>query len=332
MNKILCSGIIVCTSLHAALALPKHSATYYEAMKSEVQDATRKGAKAKILYRVVDDEGTPITNAIVHATWQNDFPRKTWEEEFVTDTNGMFVARANVGGRFGCHVVKKGYYRSSGGVNFCWRPGVSPLVLDGKWQPYGEEKTLIVKRKKNPIDMPMLLHTTIQVPVTNVWLGLDMESFKWVKPYGEGKHADMLLRFNSESENRYYAKWATMDVSFTNNSHAGFYILPKDVYSFMKSAYEADTNMTFHASRTFRMGRVPSDDDLLDKNLYMVFRTRTKLDDEGKLVSAHYGKIYGPWSIWKNTSAQMIFFNAIPNNTNLEDVHTYNESELLEGR
>ena len=181
-------------------------------------------------------------------------------------------------------------------------------------------------------DMPMLLHTTIQVPVTNVWLGLDMESFKWVKPYGEGKHADMLLRFNSESENRYYAKWATMDVSFTNNSHAGFYILPKDVYSFMKSAYEADTNMTFHASRTFRMGRVPSEDDLLDKNLYMVFRTRTKLDDEGKLVSAHYGKIYGPWSIWKNTSAQMIFFNAIPNNTNLEDVHTYNESELLEGR
>ena len=129
--------------------IPKHSATYYEAIKPEVQEAQRKGAKAKIIYRVVDDEGAPITNITVHGQWQNDYPRKTWKETFVTGTNGEFVAKEKVGGRFGFYVKRDGCYLSSTGVDFHWREGVSPLVKDGKWQPYGEQRTLIVKRKKN---------------------------------------------------------------------------------------------------------------------------------------------------------------------------------------
>lgn len=326
-----CVGIGFFASMIAIADIPKHSATYYEAIKPEVQEAVRKGAKAKIIYRVVDDVGTPITNATVYGQWQNDYPRKTWNETFVTDSNGEFVAKGKVGGRFGFYVDKEGCYLSSTGVDFHWREKVSPLVKDGKWQPYGENRTLVVKRKRNPVEAPTLLHTVINVPATNVWLGLDMETFRWVKPYGDGLHSDMLLRFNSDPINKYEVNWATMDVSFTNNPYAGFYVLPKDGFSEMKSVYHADTNMAFRTEITYSIGRLPKDDDLLDDGHYMVFRTRTTVDDDGKLVSAHYGKIYGRWGIWGGTKARMMFFNTTPNDTNLEDMATYKKAELMDG-
>ena len=257
--------IIFTSAWNVMLAdIPNHSPTYYEAIKPEVQEAQRKGAKAKIIFRVVDDEGEPITNTVVRGTWQNDYPQKTWKESFVTDTNGVFVAKGNVGGRFGFYIDKEGCYLSSTGVDFHWREKVPPLVKDGKWQPCGENRTLVVNRKRNPVDGPTLLHTVIDVPATNVWLGLDMETFKWVKPYGEGSHSDMLLRFNSYPINKYEVNWATMDVLFTNNPYVGFYVLPKDGFSEMKSVYHADTNMAFRTGITYSIGHLHWDDNLLD--------------------------------------------------------------------
>ena len=106
MKIITFSIIMVSFPLCVFAFVPKHSATYYEAIKPEVQEAQRKGAKAKIIYRVVDDDGTPLTNTTVYGQWQNDYPRKTWKETFVTDTNGVFVANEKVGGRFGFYVKR----------------------------------------------------------------------------------------------------------------------------------------------------------------------------------------------------------------------------------
>ena len=332
MKTLITTGVAMFAFKAALADIPKHSLTYYEAVKPEVQEAQRKGAKAKLSYKIVDDEGTPITNAMVYGQWQNDYPRKTWKETFVTDANGEFIAKGKVGGRFGFYVKKDGCYLSSTGVEFHWRHGVFPLVKDGKWQPYGECRTLVVKRKKMPIDMPMLLDTAISVPATNVWLGLDLETFKLTSPYGDGAHADMQLCFNSEPVNKYVPNWATMEVSFTNNPHGGFYVLPKDEFSELKSSYNANINMLYRTTRTFRIGRMASERDILNDDSYIVFRTRTKVDDKGRLVSAHYGKIYGPWYIWRNTRARMIFFNTIPNDTNLEDMETFKNSEMTSGR
>ena len=77
---------------------PEFQAIYDAATTPEVQEAQRKGAKAKVFYRIVDDEGTPVTNTTVYGQWQNDYPRKTWEESFITDENGEFVAKGKVGG------------------------------------------------------------------------------------------------------------------------------------------------------------------------------------------------------------------------------------------
>ena len=59
----------------------------------------------------------------------------------------------------------------------------------------------------------------------------------------------------------------------------------------------------------------------------MIFRTRTHVDENGNLISAHYGKIYGLWEFSTMIRAKDIFFNPTPNDTNLEDMTTFKESE-----
>ena len=324
--------ILLTSALPSALAKvhkfsPEFQAVYDAATTPEVQEAQRKGAKAKLIYKIVDDEGTPITNTTVYGQWQNDYPRKTWKETFVTDANGEFIAKDKVGGRFGFYVKEDGYYLSSTGVDFHWREGVSPLVKDGKWQPYGEYRTLVVKRKKNPVAMASLHYTPIAVPATNVWVGIDLESFQWTRPYGNGEHDDMLLRFNYKKHDRYAVQWATMEVSFTNNQYAGFYVLPQDAYSEMKSPYHATTNAVFLQTHTFRQEFFNKYVDAIGNGDCMIFRTRSRVDNKGNLISAHYGKIYGLWEFSDVIRIRDVFFNPNPNDTNLEDMKTFKESE-----
>lgn len=305
---------------------PEFQSVYDAAISSEVREAQRKGAWAKLVYRIVDDEGIPVTNTAVRATWQNDYPRKTWKETFITDTNGMFIAKAKVGSRFGCIVEKPGYYASSGGVDFHWRKGVSPLVKDGKWQPYGEHRTIILKRIKNPANMNLIQHVRFGAPVTNVWVGFDLEKFSWTPPYGNGKHDDILIRFNYQARNKYYTDWSTMDISFTNNPCSGFYELKKDLYSEMKNPYSVDTNQIFIATNSY--SSVGTKSYTLGESSCLVFRTRTKVDEDGRLVSAHYGMIYGRWAIGFGMKAAAIFFNPRPNDINIEDLDEFTRTRL----
>lgn len=68
-----------------------------------------------------------------------------------------------------------------------------------------------------------------------------------------------------------------------------------------------------------------------------MFRTRCVVDDEGKLVSAHYGKLMGEFNggfmalgfhcAYGDQCG--IFFNPTPNDPNLEDMETINRLKLL---
>ena len=55
MKRLILSMTVVGTPFVVALAIPKHSATFWEANKPEVQEAQRKCAEAKVVYQVVDD-------------------------------------------------------------------------------------------------------------------------------------------------------------------------------------------------------------------------------------------------------------------------------------
>lgn len=327
MRNCVCVLLGMFVVLDAISSVPKHSAMYYAAMSPEVQEAQRKGAKAKLVYRILDDEGNPMADQQIDYCWQNDYPRKRWCGNKRTDSNGEVVLEDTVGGELSVSVRRCGYYRSWDSVKFHWRKGVNPLVEDGRWQPYGERRVLVLKRKKNPVNIPSLSYTPIAAPTTNTWIGFDMESFQWTQPYGNGKNNDILMRFNYERRDRYAVNWATLDISFTNNPCAGFYVLPKDGFSEMKSPYHAETNAIYVTERTFRREFFNKYINAIAADDCMIFRTRTKVDDRGNLVSAHYGKIYGLWEFATLIRINDAFFNPSPNDTNLEDMRTFRESE-----
>ena len=146
----------------------------------------------------------------------------------------------------------------------------------------------------------------------------------------------MLVKIVTESKDEISDFKTTMEVSFTNNPYAGAYLLKKDKYSEMKSVYNADTNAVYQTFFRFVYERHPvviekpirhvsgmnENDTRLDADSYLVFRTRTEVDPEGRLISAHYGKIYGVWEFFGGMRAANVQFNQNPNDTNLEDEET----------
>ena len=169
--------------------------------------------------------------------------------------------------------------------------------------------------------------TSFKVPVYDEWIGFDCEKYDFVSPYGQGVKDDMLLRFalNNPNVDDYHM---TMEVSFTNNLYAGAYEMERTKTSEFESVYHADTNAVYRQSFRYRFDqspvKVPEYTTQLNSDRYLVFRTRTKVDSEGRLVSAMYGKIYGNWNFVGpgGMSMSQFVFNPRPNDTNLEDEHT----------
>jgi hypothetical protein len=136
----------------------------------------------------------------------------------------------------------------------------------------------------------------------------------------------------------------TLTISFPNCLDGAYPIDLDD--SFLKSPYHADPNgdyiKTFSwkyaikfkwkgdagASRRQRVPAAyePACDERLAKGQGLILRTRTRVDAEGNLVSAHYGKIYGEIRLGDDffpgvppcVGSAWLFFNPVENDTNLE--------------
>ena len=295
------------------------------AMEPAMEDAIRHGAMARISYRVIDEEGAPVSNAVAHV-WFSSYARHQDDADWLvtTDTNGMFTVEHRTNESLDCGFDKDGYYHSSDQILFRDRKDVPVKVKDGKWQPYGEMRTVVLKKIKNPWSAKV--HTDEQrhrkIPVFDQWLPFDMEVSDWLAPYGNGVHNDVLLRFNKAGSGRVGDFAFTMDACFTNNPYAGFYSKPLDMFSDLRTDYCADTNADYCTDYRFMIdaigkGRVKEMG--LEKDSYLVFRTRTRVDENGKLVGAHYGKYCGGWRS-DNTELHLGAgcFNPVENDTNIE--------------
>lgn len=291
--------------------------------KSRVE-GMREGAEFCSRFVVLDDLGVPVPHADVRV-WA--FNGSVSEMPFITgctDSNGVFLATIRCRYRIEWVVEKKGYYPSFEKRKVSWTDAV-PAVKDGKWQPYGADTGVRLKKIRNPHGKMMFQSPDgFEIPAFDSWLSFDLEEFDWVKPYGNGVNADVLLKFWHEKRGKnshdYYNR---MEVSFTNNPFAGTYVLHKDLWSRFQSVYEASTNMDYQASYVYEQRRYddPRRDVVrrLEAENYLVFRTRTQVDAQGRLISAHYGKLYGPWfGGGKYMKLKGCFFNEVPNDVNLE--------------
>ena len=307
----------------SALATTCFSKAVYN---KEVWRAIENGAEFDVIFRVVDDDGFPVANARCGGWMYVEHDRKHGCGYAVyTDTNGCARVTGKCGEVLSVVVRKDGYYKTSFDVKYPLENVSSPIV-NGKWQPYGETRTVVLKKISNPACCCVFPNLRrCRIPEFGSWIGFDFKQADWVAPYGRGVCRDVLLRFVATEKMINDYKYE-MEVSFTNNPYAGAYLLKEDDSSDLTTVRVADSNALYRTSFVFVKEQTPGTSrhwDFLDSGSYLVFRTRTRVDERGNLIGAHYGKIRGQWL---SELEFMILsdgcFNQEENDVNIEDGRT----------
>lgn len=284
-----------------------------------------RGAKAKECFRVVDQDGNPVEGAHFRGAFVLDDWNDYQRVEGVSNTNGEFVAEGKSKDRLHYRITKDGFYKTSGDVLYL-STKANPAVVDGKWQPYGSKRTVVLKKIIKPavnIVHAAPIRIEAKIPEYGKWLGFDLEKYDWVSPLGAGKHEDVLLKFTKRTTANWFDFTCTMSVSFTNNPYAGVMVMKKDGSSEFVTEYRANTNGQYCGTLEYVREMIPGQKrnfSFLDDGSYLIYRTRTTVDEHQKLKTAHYGIILGEWSPTEEyMSLADGCFNPIPNDVNIED-------------
>ena len=268
-------------------------ANLHAAESPEIRRAIDYGAKGKITLRVVDSKGNPVAGAKVSAGFYN--PRNEADGmDGTTDANGQFTASGTPNGDMHYQITKDGYYKTESSYWF-YRQNDPLIVKDGRWQPWNPTNTVVLKEVRHPVPM-FARKLEIKMPVQNVPVAFDFEKGDWVAPYGKGITADMMIRYSNTNTGPGFLDFSRqLEMTFSKATD-GILVLPIDGSSSLRSLYEApesgySPSLLIQCDRTTYkvMKRVD-----LDENHYAIFRVRSATNDNGQLVSANYGKIYGP--------------------------------------
>ncbi|MEA3207811.1 MAG: hypothetical protein QOE70_868 [Chthoniobacter sp.] len=285
---------------------------------------------ARLTLRSVDEDGKPIAGATVNMSFEEPTPR-FWggtvvHVDGVTDAKGEFTGEGHSFDTKGGQILKEGYY-VSGAKSYKFEKAVL-----GKWQPWNPTVDVVLKKVINPI--PMYARKVgfdvkgVEVPGLGEPYGFDLIESDWLAPHGKGKVSD--LRFAAErrfvSRRDYDGKIA---ITFSNPGD-GLQVI--ETTSPKKALYFSDLKLPREAPEggyapalVTRVGGIAggsSYEDARDDRSYF-FRVRTELDNNGKVLSALYGKIDGDIridAINSNTcSLQFTYYlNPTPNDRNLE--------------
>lgn len=287
-----------------------------------VERAMSVGAAVKIPFRVVDENGLPVPNAkFMVGMWL--WTVKENGADGMTDRDGMFTVRGKATDEVVYSIDKEGYYRTSGKYFLSQEPDAA--VKGGQWMPYGKERVVVLKRIVNPI--PMYAKPKwkfFYFPEINIEYGFDAFEMDWVEPFGKGKHVDIVFEYKGDGlsgmnyrDGHIALKWLDRNCGFYEEDIAD---------SELKSSYTANTNNSYKSAISFVNQRDSTGRFVETANKYMVFRIRTRFSPDGRMIGAHYGKIYLPINFGyvepskekKACFGINIYTNPTENDTNLE--------------
>jgi hypothetical protein len=244
--------------------------------------------------------------------------------EGLTDVQGEFVGEGHCRREIGTSVTKVGYY--SGTVSV-------PTFKEhneGKWQPWNP----ICETVLRPIGKPMALFAKtvqLQIPVLDEPCGFDLEAGDWVAPYGKGMKKDFIFTIH-EKWNGNYDYDLQGELAFKNPLDGLQETSIPDIgknsaFRWERLAPENGYELKFQLQNTWyppKSGKKPVRSfKSQDEWQGYFFRVRTVEQDE-KIVSAHYGKIRGGIAVYpdsktgKPTVVFTYYFNPTPNDRNLE--------------
>jgi len=275
---------------------------------------------AKLSAKVLDENGLPIQGALVSLNFtgakRGDGGGLTsFGKEGKSDSDGMFTGSGESLPLAGVVVDKDGYYRSLQKYEF-----TSSSFLLNRWEPWNPTIEVVLKKKRNPVAMYDNHRTSYKVPQLDTPIGFDLEKEDWVAPYGRGITADFIFTFNASI--RAYTDY---DCNFSlkfSNPHDGiqeYFFDTKDQSYFKWPFIAPDGGYLNEISKQKNVLLKTGYKSNENENANYIFRVRSKVDKDGNIVDARYGKISGEFGfVPKGEITFRYFFN--PDGTpNLEE-------------
>ena len=309
-------------------------------------------ASERLYVNVTDDEGRPVTNAIVRVGYTVNnvvFADGTVRhDEAVSDECGNVVVRFDcTSSSFSWSARADGCYPS----NFRDEQFKSELVqippIFYKVILHEHEKRgeIVLYRKKNP--QPMYAYSRqkqVESPIANGRYGFDLQCFDWLPPFGKGKVADLyyvrerkdierinrLISQNNEYRIRVFRSDEPDAPQFGDivgriefEKGCGAYVCKQTGNENFPATHQADSNANYSPSLPIKIcennGKLwLMEGPVVAQDEYMVIRSRVKYDEKGNIISANYSKIIGPGGFAGCANFMELVFNPRPNDTNLE--------------
>ncbi len=201
--------------------------------------------------------------------------------------------------------------------------------------------SITMRKIRNPTAL-YAKRVRMDIPVRDAWLGYDFEVGDWVEPHGKGVNSDMRIRsvpkiIDPETNELKADGVATLEIDF--GEHGGLVRVNEENGWFSVSEMKMphlSPQSGYEQLPALRIEQTSFEDSSENgkANGYF-FRTRVKRED-GRIVSAHYGKLWGrinyvpvqreeAW--WGDEKKNLptfgsveftYYFNPSPNDRNLE--------------
>jgi hypothetical protein len=288
------------------------------------------GATARLTISIRTETGEPLPGFPVRAS---TFLRHLPDEGFGTDKHLVLTNLTDTRGladfAVPCLTGEVGYGIPQPPEGFYWDRGARirfTNAIAGQWMPSNPVVDLRIKRKLNPIPLyaRRISIMRTKLPILDTTAGFDLTRAAWTSPHGEGAVADLLFklsaRTNGTTRNGYPKYEAALEISFSSpyDGIQSLYATPL-TGSVLRLPHHApeegyETNLL---RRSFSR-----DDDRpvkLREDQNYFFRIRTQTNEQGRIVSALYGKIHGDFE-WAHTGeiGFTYYLNPTPNDRNLE--------------
>ena len=278
------------------------------------------GAAVDLKIRVVDDRGENVPGAkmavVIYTT-----PDKADTVRGETDANGCFAAKGRSYGEVEVWASKKGYYDTKAKAEFKNLPN-GEVERRRKWSEGTVEAKITLKKVRNPVMTAFhRVDYMYSIPATNEVVRLDLETFKWCPPHGDGKHDDLHLLYEVWQNPTNWSSFHKKLTVTAPNCVDGFYRCKVDETSKFRYWYFAQTNETYTKTITYDVDRSGGRSDVVEMppdDEYFTFRMRTATNEVGEVVRANYGRI-GEKSGHMFGLRMKAWFNTKENDANLED-------------
>lgn len=286
-------------------------------------EASALGADAAVNVFAHDEAGRPVTNARVRCGFWLVSEKRSPVVFGRTDETGHFLAKARCSVDVLAFVRREGFYWSSVRRRF-EDTASDPKVVDGKWQPYGAELPVRMRRIGNPTSL--VFHSdmrSIGLPVTNIWVGFDMKAGSLVKPFGTGNVPDLEFFFEWDGKVRRQYAGSSLRVRFPGRLSGGYWF-KRERSSEYEFAMSADTNAAYQSEFSFWTRKTANGwcGQAFGTDRSLVVRTRCQTAEDGTLLSATYGQIMSCTFGWGSGGQGWVRLgyeqNPTPNDTNLE--------------